>query len=80
MPREYIREKWLQYFKTLREDLSAETLKEARDAFYGGVIGAMSILEKTRGAAADDMYIECHEYLEMLKCKLEELNRGTQTN
>jgi hypothetical protein len=80
MSREYIREKWLQYFKTLREDLSAETLRETKDAFYAGAIGGLSVMNSTHGAAADDVEVEFREYITEVKARLETLEYGTQEN
>jgi hypothetical protein len=59
--------KWLEYVKTLREDLPLQTINEARDAFYAGVIAGRSIMETSHGAAAEDLVAECREYLEMLE-------------
>jgi hypothetical protein len=75
MPQHYVLDKWIEYLKTLRDDLPIESLNEARDGFYAGVIAALSILEKTRGAALDDIGDESREYIQTLQDRLDKLKR-----
>jgi hypothetical protein len=70
-----ILDRWLGYLKTLRDDLTAQTLSEVRDGFYAGAIAGLSIMERTQGAAADDLDAECREYIAVLQTRLEELER-----
>ena len=74
MRRQYVLQKWNEYRQTLREDLSTETLSEVRDAFYGGVIGALSIPPDGRNMASE----ECADYLKMLQEKVEEIDSHGQ--
>jgi hypothetical protein len=75
MPQRYVLDKWLEYLKTLRDDLPIQTISEARDAYYGGVIGAFAIMEKEGPQAKDAIGDECEEYLKMLQAKLEDIER-----
>jgi hypothetical protein len=75
MPQRYVLDRWLEYLKALREDLSVQTISEARDGFYGGVIAAFSILEMEGPQAKEVVLDECDEYLAILRARLDDLER-----
>jgi hypothetical protein len=75
MPQRFVLDRWLEYLKALREDLSIQTISEARDAFYGGMIAAFSIMETEGPQAKEAVMSECDEYLAMLRARLDDLER-----
>lgn len=79
MPERHVLNKWIEYLKTLREDLSVQTISEARDGFYAGVIAGLSLSEKGNADSfiLDEVEAECREYIQMLQAKLDELTKRT---